>query len=249
MQTTSSPTSSEHSLWSRANAPLAAWLGVTAVLVAIAFAGTATRGDADTRDILFRYEFALGSVVVYGLLVALTWFFARWFGDAPAALGLRRFPLRWLWITIGLTVLAVLVSAGLEPLLGAGEEQGLAPREWREDRAAAFALNALVVVLVVPFAEELFFRGLGVRVLGFLGGIAAVGGTALAFALAHGLLVAIPALGFFGLALGWVRYRTASVWPGYIAHAAYNGVGILVALYFALEDGAPSEALAALPFP
>ncbi len=249
MQTTSSPTSSAPSRWSRENAPLAAWLCVTAVLVAIGFAGATAEGAEDRRDVLFRYEFALGSVAVYGILVGLTWFFARWFGDARAALGLRRFPLRWLWITLCLTILAVLVSAALEPLLRAGEEQGLAPREWRGDRAAAFAVNALVVVLVVPFAEELFFRGLGVRVLGFLGGLAAVGGTALAFALAHGLLVALPALGFFGLALGWVRYRTASVWPGYIAHAAYNGVGILVALYFALEGEPGRGALASLPLP
>ena len=216
-------------------------------LIAVAFAGQAAAGGQDDdRDILFEYEFAVGSVVVYGIIVALTWLAARSFGRPRLALGLRTFPRRWLWIALGLTVASVIVSAALEPVLHAGEEQGLAPNEWRRERATAFVLNALVVTLVVPFAEELFFRGLGVRVLGFLGGAVAVGGTAAVFALAHGLLSALPALGFFGLALAWVRYRTQSVWPGFLAHAAYNAVGIFVALYFALNPDERPQALAVL---
>jgi membrane protease YdiL (CAAX protease family) len=46
------------------------------------------------------------------------------------------------------------------------------------------------------------------------------------FGLAHGILVALPVLGFFGLALAWLRLRTGSVWPCVIAHAAYNALGI-----------------------
>jgi membrane protease YdiL (CAAX protease family) len=51
--------------------------------------------------------------------------------------------------------------------------------------------------------------------------------TALAFGLAHGILVGIPALGFFGLLLAWLRLRTESVWPCVLAHGVYNGLGIL----------------------
>jgi membrane protease YdiL (CAAX protease family) len=237
METTSAPTSSGLSDRSRSDKALAAWIAIAAVLVLAAFSVPAADPGAEeeTSDILFEYEFAIGSVVVYGIIVGLTLLAARVFPDPEAALGFRAFRLRWLWITLGLTVLSVIVSAALEPILHAGEEQGLAPDEWREDRALAFALNGLVVVFVVPFAEELFFRGLGVRVLAFLGAPAAIIGTALVFALAHGILVGIPALGFFALALAYVRWRTDSVWPGFISHAAYNAVGILSALYFALN--------------
>ena len=31
-----------------------------------------------------------------------------------------------------------------------------------------------------------------------------------------------------GIALGWIRLRTDSVWPGVIAHGFYNAVGITV---------------------
>ena len=86
------------------------------------------------------------------------------------------------------------VSAALEPLLHAGEEQGLAPDEWiteplarirPERRSSSYSSRRS--------SEEVFYRGLGVRVLGFLGRFVAIGGTALVFALAHGILVAVPA--------------------------------------------------------
>jgi membrane protease YdiL (CAAX protease family) len=221
---------------------------MAAFLVVVSFLPQAAGEDADeaTTDILFRYEFAVASLVVYAIVVGLTWVVARSFGDAREALGLRSFRQRWVWIALGVTLAALVVSATLEPVLHAGEEQGLAPDRWREDRALAFALNAAVVVFVVPFAEELFFRGLGVRVLAFLGGAVAIGGTTLVFALSHGILVGIPALGFFALGLGWVRFRSESVWPCYAAHAAYNGVGVLAAALFALNEEEQQQALAFL---
>jgi membrane protease YdiL (CAAX protease family) len=241
MRATSSETSSERSSWSRSDLALALWLGLAVGLIALAFAGTSTgETEVGDRDLLFEYSFAVQSLIGYAFLTALTLAIAKLFPSVWSALGFRSFRLRWLWITLGLTVAALIVSAALEPLVHAGEEQGLAPTEWDGDRAGAFVVNAVVVALLAPFAEELFYRGLGVRVLGFLGATGAVGGTALAFALVHGLLSALPALGFFGAVLAYVRYRTQSIWPGFIAHALYNGIGILAAVYFALdESGAP----------
>jgi membrane protease YdiL (CAAX protease family) len=39
----------------------------------------------------------------------------------------------------------------------------------------------------------------------------------------------------FALALGWVRWRSDSVWPGVIAHGFYNGSALLV-LYLTLTN-------------
>lgn len=247
MKTTSSRTSSELSSWSRSNLALGLWLALAVGLIALAFIGTSS-GAAKTaeRDLLFEYAFTVQSLIGYGFIIGLTIGIAAIFPSVRAALGFRSFPLRWLWITFGLTIASLIVSAALEPLLHAGEEQGLAPTEWDGDRATAFVVNAGIVALVAPFAEELFFRGLGVRVLGFLGATAAIGGTALAFALVHGLLSALPALGFFGAVLAYVRYRTRSIWPGFIAHALYNGIGIVAAVYFALDEASLPRALALL---
>ena len=122
----------------------------------------------------------------------------------------------------------LILSVLLEPLLHGGREQGLSPDEWQPEHARAFLLNGVLVSTVVPFAEELFFRGLGVRALQFFGGMSAVVITGLVFGFSHGVLGALPPLVLFGIALGWVRLRSGSVWPGVLAHGFFNAVGILV---------------------
>jgi membrane protease YdiL (CAAX protease family) len=225
MPTISSETSNRRSSAPNVRA-LTAWGVLVTVLIALAFVGRA--GGETDRDILYKWELSLGTLVVYGVLVALTFAIGGAYRDALGALGLRRFEWRWVWIALGLIVIALVLGAALEPWLHAGREQGFSPERWRPERADAFLVNALVAATFVPFAEELFFRGLGIRVLGFLGSSLAIVLTALAFGLGHGILAALPPLVFFGLALGWVRLRSESVWPGIAAHGAYNGVAILV---------------------
>jgi membrane protease YdiL (CAAX protease family) len=211
---------------------IAAWLAIAAVLIALGFVGTST--DETNPDILYDYAFAGGSVVIYGILVGVALIIASRLGRPLEAAGFKRFAWRWVGIAVGLIVLVLILAQALEPLLHAGERQGLEPEEWRPDRATAFALNALVASTVVPFAEELFFRGVGVRAFLPLGGLGAVAITALAFGLGHGLLVALPVLVPFGFALGWVRLRADSVWPAMLAHGFYNGSALLV-VYFQLS--------------
>jgi membrane protease YdiL (CAAX protease family) len=205
---------------------LALWLGIAALQIAVSFAVGGSGSDRDGEP-FYDYSLAAGSLLLYGILIVVTFWIASLYPNRLAALGLRRFPARTLWLVLGVVIASVAVSALLEPILHAGREQGLEPEEWRSDRVAPFVVNAIVVVTLVPFTEELFFRGLGVRVLRFLGPIVAVVGTAIVFSLAHGILVAVPALGFFALLLGWLRVRTDSVWPCVIAHGLYNGIGVL----------------------
>ena len=95
-----------------------------------------------------------------------------------------------------------IIGAVLNPFLEAGEEQGLVPDDWDSDRAAAFAANFVVVALVAPIVEELTYRGLGfAAVQQFFGAAAAVVVTAVAFGLAHGLVIALPVLTIFGVIL------------------------------------------------
>ena len=210
---------------------IAAWLAIAALLIALGFLGAST--DEANPDILFDYAFAGASVVIYGILVGVALVIASRLGHPLEAAGLKSFKWRWVGIAVGLILLVLILGQALEPLLHAGEKQGLEPEEWQPDRAAAFAFNALVVSTVVPFAEELFFRGVGVRAFLPFGGLGAIAITALAFGLGHGLLVALPVLVPFGLVLGWVRLRADSVWPGVLAHGFYNGSALLV-VYFQL---------------
>jgi membrane protease YdiL (CAAX protease family) len=184
--------------------------------------------------VFYRYDFVVSSLLIYGVLIGLTFWISSAYGRPLEALGLKGTSWRWVWIACGFIVFALILALALEPLLHGGREQGLSPERWRPGRALAFAVNGLVAATVVPFAEELFFRGLGIRALGFLGGAGAVVVTAIAFAFGHAVLGALPPLLFFGLALGWVRLRSDSVWPGVAAHGFFNGLAVLLT-YVALQ--------------
>jgi hypothetical protein len=232
MQTTSSPTSSRRSS-GRSRKGLIAWLTLATILVVLGFAGQSS-GESNP-DLFYDYGLALSSLFIYGILVGITFWAGTAYGDPLEELGLTAFSVKWTAIAVGLIFLVLGLSLVLEPILHAGEEQGYAPDVWRPERARAFFVNGLVAATFVPFAEELFFRGLGVRALTFLGSAVAILGTALAFGLGHGILVALPIFVAFGAALAWVRMRSDSVWPGIVAHGLFNALA-LVAVYADLTN-------------
>ncbi len=233
--TISSPTSSEPSPAPRRRAALVAWLAIAFAQASLAYFARYTGDAADASDAVYYYETAFGVGFVYLLVVGLTVLIARLLHDWSAALGLRAFRQRWVWAALGVVVLAALGTVVIGQLSGvsAGEEQGALPETWRPDRVGAVAANAAVIVVVGPFAEELFFRGLGVPALTVLGTSTAVLISGLMFGLAHGLVVGLVPLVLFGVGLAWVRLRSGSVWPGFVAHALYNALALGLGLYCA----------------
>lgn len=226
MQTTSSPTSATPSSDYK-TVPLVGWSILATLFIVGGFAGQAA-SDGDNSTVFYDYGFAFGTIFIYAILIGLTFLIALPYERTPDAIGLRAFEWRWVPIAIGLIIGVLVIGAAVEPILHGGREQGLSPENWEPDHAGAFLLNGIVISTIVPFTEELFFRGLGIRALGFIGGIAAVVVTGLAFGLSHGIPGALPPLVLFGIALGWVRLRSDSVWPGVIAHGFYNATGILI---------------------
>lgn len=231
METTSSPTSGERSSRRRSLVAVAAWSVLAALQVAAAFAFAGSE-EAQRDELIYEYEFALGVPVVYGLLIGLTFAIATAFGNPLPALGVNSFRLRWMWIAFGVILLALAIEAVFQAVfdVDAGEEQGVLPETWRPDRLPALVLNTFVAVTLVPFAEELFYRGLGVRALQVFGAPVAIVVTALVFGLAHGILVALPGLVAFAAGLAWVRLRSDSVWPGVLAHGVYNLLVVALAV-------------------
>lgn len=226
MQTTSSPTSATPSSDYKA-VPFFGWSLLAVLFIAGSFLSREISTE-DTKNIFYDYDFAVTTIVWYAALVGLTFALAVPYPRTPRALGLNPFRWRWVGIAFVFIIGVLILSVLLEPLLHGGREQGLSPDEWQPEHAKAFLLNGVLVSTVVPFAEELFFRGLGVRALQFFGGMSAVVITGLVFGFSHGVLGALPPLVLFGIALGWVRLRSGSVWPGVLAHGFFNAVGILV---------------------
>ena len=209
---------------------LVGWAILVGALAALSYAANLSSGKPPS-DVLYQWSTAAAALVQYGIILAIVLALAR--GIAPAALGLRR-PDSWGkaagWILAALAAIWVL-GAILNIFLKAGEEQGLVPDGWDSSRAAPFVANFVVVAMVAPFVEELTYRGLGyAAVRDGYGATAAIIVTAIAFGLAHGLVVALPVLAIFGAILAWLRLRTDSVYPTMMLHALFNGIALIAAV-------------------
>jgi membrane protease YdiL (CAAX protease family) len=179
-------------------------------------------GDAGALIALFT--------VFFSAVVAAVWIgVARHGRAAPGLLGLRRFARHWWWMAPAcILVLSVALQEGLLRLLQAAFDVDLTPQTAHVIAGLAKTLPqalgaTLAIGLIGPFAEELLFRGL---VYGcaerYFGGYAAWAASSILFALAHAEPAHIVLVLPLGILLGWFRRRSASLWPGIIAHVANN---------------------------
>jgi membrane protease YdiL (CAAX protease family) len=206
---------------------LIAWWALVGVLAVLGFSAQAA-DEEPAQDVLYRYStFVFGSFF-YLLVLAVVLLIASGI-DRRDAFALRR-PSSWrlaAGLAVGLLVSLLIVASVLEPVLGAGDEQGLDPTGWDSDRAPAFALNAFVTAVLGPIVEEALFRGIGFYLLAQFGQVAAIVVTAIAFALTHGILVGLPIFFIIGVGLGFIRSRTGSIYPPVLLHAGFNGIALI----------------------
>jgi membrane protease YdiL (CAAX protease family)/uncharacterized RDD family membrane protein YckC len=149
--------------------------------------------------------------------------------DLPL-LGVRRFrPSAFGWMALGMV--SYYTAAVAYALLVTEPEQ--------KDVARDLGLNAgflaavpvvLLIVVVVPIAEEIFFRGMlfgGLRRR--LSRLPAAAISALVFGGLHATtgVTAVPPLIIFGFILALLYERTGSLVPGMIAHGLNNGLALL----------------------
>jgi membrane protease YdiL (CAAX protease family) len=215
-------------------ARLAGWAGLVGFLAVLSYAANLLTDDDPPDDLLYRWSTAVGGLVEYTIILVIVLALCR--GLSPGTLGLRR-PESWRR-AVGATLAALaaiwVIGAVLNIFLEAGEEQGLVPSDWESGRAAPFAANFVVVALVAPTIEELTYRGLGFAAVrdafDAFGVGAAIAVTALAFGLAHGLVIGLPVLTIFGAILAWLRLKTGSLYPCIALHALFNGAALIAAV-------------------
>jgi membrane protease YdiL (CAAX protease family) len=209
-------------------ARLAGWLILVGVMIAIAYLARATEGKPDPQ-ILYRWSTAVGGVVQDGIILLLVLGLASRDRSLLALRRPRSIPMALLYIAIALVVVYV-----FEGLYGAivhpGNEQGLTPSHWEPTHAATYIVNGIVICTVIPFVEELTFRGLGYSLLERFGMWPAILTVGLLFGLAHGLALALPIIVAFGCVLAWMRAKTRSVLPGMVLHAIFNLFALVLAV-------------------
>lgn len=150
-------------------------------------------------------------------------------------------PLRLIFVGVGIGILVLtsnIVLGLMFAQLGIRQNQSAQYPLVRGDYIGQL-LFFIGAAIVVPFAEELLFRGylfLTLRRMGIVRGwpraIAFIV-SALLFGLAHsiaatqGQIALVSVTSAMGLILAWAADRTGSIIPGVIAHACNNGVALL----------------------
>lgn len=152
--------------------------------------------------------------------------------SAPAALGLRRPTASWLGPSavayFGYIGCALVIAVLLAP------EQEDVTRELGVDEGTLGAVAAgLLVIVVAPLTEEIFFRGF------FFAGLRPVMPWLVAAAISAGIWGlfhytgpgswgVVLQLAIFGLWLSWLYERTGSIWPPIGIHALNNGLAFAI---------------------
>jgi membrane protease YdiL (CAAX protease family) len=209
---------------------LIAWLTFVLVLAALSYASRLSAEDPP-EDLAYRYSSSVAALVQYALMLGILLLIARGLplrdvfalrkpSSWPRALGYAAIALVAIWVA----------SAALAPFLDANDEQGFVPDDWDSSRFGAFAAFFVSVAVVAPIVEELTYRGLGFSLFAPYGTTVAIVVTGFLFGVAHGLLVALPILVIFGLAVGWLRAKTDSVYPSMFLHGIFNGVALIVSV-------------------
>jgi membrane protease YdiL (CAAX protease family) len=181
-------------------------------------------------DVLFRWATAIGTFVLDAALLVLMLLIARGI-PLRDAFALRQ-PTSWpqaVRIAGAALVATWVTSILLNAAVGFASREQAVPQFWDESRIPAFAANALVIGVFVPIVEELMCRGIGFTLLERWGRSAAIAGSTLAFALAHGAVFDLPWVLVTGLGLGYLRARTGSVYPAISLHVTINGIAVLAA--------------------
>ncbi len=150
-----------------------------------------------------------------------------------AALGLRRAGWGSFAIVPPLFVLEVitllLVNGAVGALAGGFENPQVdAITGGRAVSLGELAMLLVLIAGVVPFVEELFFRGMLYPLLrGRMGAAAAVALNAAIFSLTHVFPLLLPGLFVVGLFLAFLRERSGSIWPSVCLHALQNGLALI----------------------
>tara|TARA_B100002003_G_scaffold109494_1_gene101369 strand:+ start:2757 stop:3665 length:909 start_codon:yes stop_codon:yes gene_type:complete len=182
-----------------------------AIITATVMSGTFAVTALSFSTVLYRQKLsALGFVKIYG------------FKPYAFAIGM------WL---IALTILMIWIAAlswlKLDFLLPPDTAQQVM------DEAGGSLITTLILVGIIgPIAEEIFFRGF------------VLPGLVKQFGIVRSLLLSSFLFGIFhfdpgavvptftlGLALGWVYLKTGSIWPSVFAHGLHNSLAIMMAKY------------------
>lgn len=213
-------------------------LAVLAVIGTLAVIGSATTEQLDSGDLPELSSGALfaAMIAMQLVMVALVFLLARW-GAAQVGSLLHLATVRLdtqQRLSMAGTLLVILALALAWAMVF--PEADAIDSAWANEMLAdpdARYVTLAVLIVGAPISEEMLFRGfmlppLSKTRLGFSGAALV---TSVLWALIHfytwqGTLLIV----FVGLGLAYLLWRTNSLWPSILVHAAFNSVFAVVAL-------------------
>lgn len=143
-----------------------------------------------------------------------------------SAFGIRRVSRRWLLIGTGAGVLAFIIKGFAVMAFTGWTGQTANPQEiiaaGAGSSAALIVLSTVFMGILTPIGEEFLFRGVVTSALLRYGPVVGVVGSALIFAVLHGINTVFPAALVGGLVAGEVFRRSGSIWPAVMVHVVFN---------------------------
>jgi hypothetical protein len=217
---------------------LGGWVAVYLLSVIWGVSVLAVTGHAgDDLDDVPLGVLALVQVGLAAGFLVVPWFATRTKGNGIVAdLGFRaRWPDLWKGGLAGAAAQLVVIPLLYWPLLDlldkTSDDLGQVA-ESLTDRVGTpvdVILLVLIVGVMAPVFEELFYRGLmqGALLKRGTPPVLAVGGTALFFAASHLQLLQLPGLFVAGLVFGVLAHRTGRLGPAIAAHVVFNMVTVV----------------------
>ena len=145
---------------------------------------------------------------------------------ALAPFGFGPVSRRWLWIGLAAGVFAFFVKGlavlGYLSLVGSTENPQDIYAMGATGGVGSIILATILLGILTPIGEEFLFRGVLANALLRYGALVGVVGSALIFAVMHGINMVFPAALVAGLVAGEVFRRSGSIWPAVIVHIVFN---------------------------
>lgn len=167
-------------------------------------------------------------------LVIRRWGPERAMDPGPSGLGFTPPVGRFVAMGTALGLAAPVIGGLLTQVLAGDHDVSQAVSEIADKAHIGMRVALLpVVVLVGPAVEELLFRGALLSVLRTrLGDGWAIALSAIIFGTVHlpdlaWLWYAVPNLVLVGFFCAWLRVRSGSIWPSFVAHAANNALATI----------------------